>query len=477
MSTQEPAHGEAEQGNLTGDRTLPAVLFLTSQFLPRVGGAEVLTLREAAALRALGHHMRILTLRLERDWPADEEREGIPVHRTGGLFVSRKLRLRFGAQWLAELRIAHELVRSRASYDIIHLRQMSFLARPAALAALLLRKPVIAQIANAGPGKHAPVPAGAETTLYAGALDPKAPYLHIAAGSWGASDIDTLRRSQWLASLTLRLLRRRNVTFLSVSERTTAHLIEDGVRADQIVLLPTGIEPERYAAAFEQIEARAQQTAMARPPVVLCVARYRYEKGLDVLLHAWKRVLEQGIPARLVLAGGGQLHPQLAALIAALDLQDSVELAGTRDDVHVLLGEADAFVLPSRYEGLPNALLEAMAAGLPCIATRVSGNEDVIMDGECGLLVPPGDPDALAAALIRVLTRPAEARVLGRAARDRIIRFYDRRDLMRQLEALYARLVDANRGRRGAVRQKAHIPVAGAPAEPVTTGRQAGQPR
>ncbi|MGH2517244.1 MAG: glycosyltransferase, partial [Ktedonobacterales bacterium] len=222
MSTREAASNRSSQ---TGDQKQPAVLFLTNQFLPRVGGAEVLTLREAAALRALGHRMRIVTLRLERDWPANEEREGVPVRRTGGMFIGRKLRLRFGAQWLAELHLFRELVRSRTSYDLIHMRQVSFLARPVALAALLTRKPVLVQIANAGPGRDAPVPAGAETTLYAGALDPTAPYLRVAAGSWGASDIDTLRHSQWLAGLTLRLLRRHNATFLSVSERTTAHLI------------------------------------------------------------------------------------------------------------------------------------------------------------------------------------------------------------------------------------------------------------
>lgn len=423
---------------------VPSVLFVTNQFLPRVGGAEVLTLREAVALRALGHHVRIVTLWLDRTWPEHEEREGVPVLRTGGLFMGTKLRLRLGAQWLAEIRLAYELLRHRSSYDIVHMRQVSFLARPIVLASILTRKPVLVQIANAGPGRHAPIPAGAKTTLYAGTLDPHAAYLEIPAGSWGASDIETLRRSQWLAGLTLRLLRYRTITFLSVSERTTTHLIENGLRADQIVLLPTGIETENYAEAFRHIESRSQ-SASTEPRIVVCVARYRYEKGLDVLLHAWSHVRAQGINARLVLVGGGHLEGQLAAMIADLGLQESVQLAGLHNDVHSLLAQSDMFVLPSRYEGLPNALLEAMAAGLPCVATRVSGSEDVIEDGVSGVLVPPGEPGPLAAALVRLLAQPEEARVLGRAARERVVRYYERRDLMAQLTQLYRRLTGRTR--------------------------------
>jgi glycosyltransferase involved in cell wall biosynthesis len=430
------------------------VVLLTNQFLPRVGGAEVLTLREAVALRAMGHETRILTLRLDRVWPRTEAMQGVPVRRLGGLFVGRKLRLKFGAQWLAEARLWLHLVRTRHTYDVIHMRQISFLARPVALASRVTGKPVIVQIANAGPGSDSPVPSSAETTLDAGtALDPHAPYLRIPKGSWGGSDMDTLRASQWTARRTLRMLRHRAITLLSVSSRTTTYLLEDGLRPEQIVLLPTGIEPEQYAPALAHNAERAEHPR-ATPPTVLCVARYRYEKGLDYLLHAWLLVRQRVPDARLILAGGGQLQQQLAHMIAALGLGDAVDLAGVRDDVKTLLGEVDAFVLPSRYEGLPNALLEAMAAGLPCVVTRVSGCEDVVLDGQTGFIVPPGQPNALADALVRVLTQPELAHALGRAGRDRAVNHYDRRDLMRQLTDLYARVIAAANG------QPSHIPSA-----------------
>jgi glycosyltransferase involved in cell wall biosynthesis len=218
-------------------------------------------------------------------------------------------------------------------------------------------------------------------------------------------------------------------------------LLEEGFRDEQIALVPTGIETDVYAEAFSQGEARASAEIKAR--TVLCVAKYRYEKGLDILLHAWTMVQKRVPEARLLLIGGGQLEAQLRAMIEDLGLTESVDLAGQSHDVPALLGQVDVFVLPSRYEGMSNALLEAMAAGLPCVATEVSGNEDNIVPDESGLLVPPGNPEALAEALITVLTQPAKARELGRAARNRALYHYDRKILMPQLIDLYSKCIAA----------------------------------
>lgn len=424
----------------------PTVLFITSQFLPRRGGAEVITLREAVALRAAGVPVMIITPRLDQRWAPREEIDGVPVRRLGGLFVGQKLRLRFGGQWIAEARLWLELVRRRREYDVIHLRQLSYLARPAALASLLTRKPIIVRIASAGRGKRVGNASRAATTLHAGPLDPRASFLQVPASSWGRSDIESLRGWQWTAKLTLWLLGRSRATFLALSRRMHASLIEDGIRRNQIVLLPTGIDVVQYAPVAERVEARL--LAWARgidgaelpPPTVFCAGRYSYEKGPDILLQAWHRVHTQMPEARLLMAGGGPLSAQLDALAGALNIAGSVEMLGSRSDVPDLMARADVFVLPSRFEGLPNALLEAMASGLPCVATRVSGSEDMIVDGESGLLVPPEDPDALAEALVRLLTHPADALALGRAARARIVALYDREAQMQALVSLYTHL-------------------------------------
>jgi glycosyltransferase involved in cell wall biosynthesis len=109
----------------------------------------------------------------------------------------------------------------------------------------------------------------------------------------------------------------------------------------------------------------------------------------------------------------------VAKRLAALGLGAKVQLLGERRDVAVILALSDLFVLPSRWEGMPNAVLEAMAAGLPVLATRVDGTLDVVRDGETGILVPPGDDRALAAALLAIGRDPARRRSLGAAGRRR----------------------------------------------------------
>ena len=111
--------------------------------------------------------------------------------------------------------------------------------------------------------------------------------------------------------------------------------------------------------------------------------------------------------------------------------------AEQKHHVH-LLGQVDVFVLPSRYEGMSNALLEAMAAGLPCVATEVSGNEENIEPERSGLLVPPNQPEALAEALATMLTQREYARRLGCGARDRVVAHFDRNPLLLRLVNLYA---------------------------------------
>lgn len=137
--------------------------------------------------------------------------------------------------------------------------------------------------------------------------------------------------------------------------------------------------------------------------LVLCVSRLHPEKGIAELVEATALLRDRGIALRVAVAGGGEAEGELAALIARQGLEDRVALLGRRPDVADLLAAADVFCLPSRHEGLPLSVLEALRAGLPCVATAVGGVPDVVVDGETGLLVPPSDPPALAAAMARAL--------------------------------------------------------------------------
>jgi glycosyltransferase involved in cell wall biosynthesis len=153
---------------------------------------------------------------------------------------------------------------------------------------------------------------------------------------------------------------------------------------------------------------------------LLFVGRLVQEKGLDVLVQALAK-LPLNLPWRLVLAGDGPEWTMLAGLAARLNIADRIQVRGwvQRSELLALYGEADVFVLPSRADGTPTAVLEAMAAGLPVVATHVPGTAEMISDGDTGLLVPTEDAEALSAAITALATDDARRAALGRAARAR----------------------------------------------------------
>jgi glycosyltransferase involved in cell wall biosynthesis len=139
---------------------------------------------------------------------------------------------------------------------------------------------------------------------------------------------------------------------------------------------------------------------------VLAVGRLTRQKGFDVAIRAFAPVSAQIPGARLEIAGEGEERPFLSRLIRELGLVGSVTLLGQRDDVSELMQRADVLVHPARWEGFGLVLLEAMSAGLPIVASRVGAIPEVVDDEITGVLVPPDDPKALAAALLRVLREP-----------------------------------------------------------------------
>ena len=173
------------------------------------------------------------------------------------------------------------------------------------------------------------------------------------------------------------------------------------------------------------------------PPRVVSVGRLAAPKDALTLLRALTDVAPA--PFSALLVGDGPDRPELEASIRALGLEDTVTLAGSRSDVPALLAAADVFVLSSRSEGAPFSILEAMAAGLPVVASNVGGVGELVVDGETGLLVPPADPGRLADALRRVLGDAALRRRLGAAGRARARERFDLRALQDAHLELYAR--------------------------------------
>jgi len=179
--------------------------------------------------------------------------------------------------------------------------------------------------------------------------------------------------------------------------------------------------------------------------VLACtVARLSPQKGLFDLLDAVPAVLSRFPQARFVIVGDGELREPIRKHIAAAGLQGQVRLAGSRplDEVATWLGAADLFVLSSRYEGLPFALIEAMAAGCPVVATDVGGVGEVVADESAGYLVPPADPPKLADAINRIVGDPQARRAMASAARARVLGSFTVDECYEKTTAIYRGLTE-----------------------------------
>src|SRR5947207_12456043 len=222
-----------------------------------------------------------------------------------------------------------------------------------------------------------------------------------------------------------------------LSSRMKGHLAAHGFYLSDLQLIPNGVDTARF-------HPRDSNTATdERAQVVVCVSKLRYEKGIDVLLQAWRLVQEhlpQATQAQLIIVGDGPLQTQLERMAEALGITESVEFAGLQSNIPAQLHRGRLAVLPSRWEGMPNALLEAMASGSACVATRVSGSEDAIEHGVNGLLVEPEDYQGMSQALLTLLHDPLLAQEYGQAARTTSEKYYSLEHIIDRYIELYQRI-------------------------------------
>ncbi len=269
------------------------------------------------------------------------------------------------------------------------------------------------------------------------------------AGRWaGARAIVSSRRSLANFKKDRRLYRAvervaNRVTDLVIANSEAVRLDAirtEGLRADKVIVIYNGLQIERCAPAASAALGR-ELDLEAAGPVVAVVANLIHYKAHDVLLDAWLEIRRDFPSATLLVAGDGPLRRTLEARARELAIAESVRFLGLRRDVPALLALADVVVQPSLEEGFCNAILEAMAAGKPVVATRVGGNPEAVVEGETGLLVPPGDAPALAGGLRVVLADAALRARLGDAARRRARERFDVEVMVRAYEQAYERLL------------------------------------
>jgi glycosyltransferase involved in cell wall biosynthesis len=236
----------------------------------------------------------------------------------------------------------------------------------------------------------------------------------------------------------------------------TSRIIEDefaaeGFSAARVNAVPNGVDTEVYrpANAAERRELRAR-LGLADKPTAVFVGIITARKNVDFVLRAWREAKARGIDGQLLIVGplpaannegDRRYFEALQKFVAAEGLTGSVVFTGYQKDVVSYLRASDVFLFPSRQEGMPNALLEAMAVGLPSIASKISGTEDLIRHGSTGFMFPLDEEPGFSASLVDVLTQPALAARVGQEAREFILESYSLAAISGRYEGIYRGLL------------------------------------
>ena len=359
-------------------------MLITGAYFPEMSSGG---LQSQAAARALHGRMDIVVLTTSTD-PA------LPVHDiVEGVAVSR-ICVDVESRWslvMATLRMTTELLRLLPRVNFAHIQGYSTKNILVSVLAKLFARPVILHLQTA---KHD---------------EPET--------------VKTQGRLAWWAYSTADL-------YLSVSPGLTARYLAAGLPADRIREIPNGVDATRFspASAEERSALRRRLNLPLERPLILFVGVISPDKQPHVLLDAWLRLQsDPALASTLVFVGatdptlfelGGRLIDQLRGTVAASGFADRVVFVPPTNQIQDYFRAADVYAMPSLREGMPIALLEAMACGLPAVASRLPGSTDTMIEpGVNGLLVPPGDVAAFADGLARLLSNPDEAARLGAAAR------------------------------------------------------------
>lgn len=377
------------------------VLMCSSLFHPFIGGSERQAQGLARALVRRGHAVSVLTQRFPH-LPAAEVVDGIPISRSiRALGVGPLYRLTYLLSSMLSL------LRQRHRYQIVHVHHLYLDAFAAGLVGRALRTPVLAKVACGG----------------------------------DVGDLARLKRTL-LHPLFFAAARRLD-RVVAISGQIYGELLDHGFAPERIARIPNAVDTDRHQPPADRAAAKRALGLAGR--LVTFAGRLDPQKGLTTLLEAWERVAVEDRKATLLLLGKGPQEAGLRALAERLRITARVRFAGEQGDIRPYLEASDIFVLPSVAEGMSNGLLEAMATGLPCVATGVGGSADLLTEGVNGLLVPPRAPSSLAAALLRLLRDPGLAATLGAAARWTVEEGYAIEQIATRYLTLYQEMLDAAR--------------------------------
>jgi glycosyltransferase involved in cell wall biosynthesis len=376
------------------DDTRLRVCYVVSHFYPHGSGAERQALAQGIELVRRGHEVHVVT----RFYPHLEREsvyEGIRIHRS--IDTSNRGPL-FGVTFVAS--VVRALRRLRSSIDIVHTHQALWESVGVGLSRPFLKAiPTLIQPASSG---------------YFG-------------------EAEELARTKGFPLL--RRLSIRNTAFAAISEDIEREWLDLGVPPAKLIRLASGVDANHFRPGPSKVGSQ-----LPASPRVVFTGRLHPQKNLDLLLDIWPEVVRR-TNANLVLVGDGIERERLEARAREAKVAEHVHFVGAVDDPAEYLRAADAFVLPSVAEGMSNSLLEAMATALPCLASAIGGNTDLLGPGDAGLLITPQDRGAWAEAICQVLTSPDLSRRLGSSARRRIDEEFALPVVVDRYIALYRRLI------------------------------------
>lgn len=373
---------------------------LIQRFYPHIGGAENQLRFLLPRLRARGIRPLVVTRQMGHA-PSYEVFEGTPVFR----FAARGSKLRAGAAYVGSA-LAF-LRQRRREIDVLHAHELLSPATLGVLAKWCGGPPLLVKVLRGG----------------------------------RLSDLRALRRRP-LGTLRWMAYKYGVDGFIAISEEIRHELLNEGIQGARIARIPNGVDIGRFRPVVPGEQARIRaQLRLTDAPTAIYAGRLAPEKRIETVVRAWRDVRSRVPEAQLLVVGEGP-----SALALRGYPTEGIRLLGGQDSITPYLQASDVFVLPSVAEGLSNAMLEAMACGLPCLVHAHGGAVDAIEHGVSGFFLKDESDDAMAAALTTLLTSPEARRATGTRARAVVVDRYSLDSVADQLASLYRQL--ARRGPR-----------------------------
>lgn len=382
------------------NRDKPRVCLVISTFYPFVGGGETHARLLSCALKIMGCEVSVITRRTSPDLPVHETVQGLPVTRVRPVRTSRF------SKYLMLFPVLAELIRKRKDYDLILVSGLRILSIAAIPVALWFHKACILRAASCGE--------------LSGAYIWDSPHKPGMKTAW------INRLAKGLIFLRNRLLLKSD-HFLAISSAIAEEYRECGVENDRITLINNGTDTKTFKPVSQSEKTALREKLKLTSSYIFAYSgKLNRGKGLEFLLEVWHEFHQKHADAQLVLIGSGgnqflSCETELRDYAKLHHLESSVVFTGYVENVHEHLQAADVFIFPSENESLSNALIEACACGLPCLASNIGGIPDTIKDGFNGKLLPCRDKSSWIAAMEAIQSNPEEKNTLGANARRRAV--------------------------------------------------------